>query len=101
MGFSAVDCKRALRECEDDLNLAALWLSVHATPCKNPPTTTTAATSNTSKDKGGIAPLSDNQLAEKAEGSFSITAMEVRKELLQKMNITTKHIRLKIDKEQI
>ena len=64
MGFSSKDCRQALRECEEDLNLAALWLSVHATPVDS------VATAE-KKDGAYQSPgTSDND--------FSVTAVEVR-----------------------
>ncbi|KAK7503179.1 hypothetical protein BaRGS_00005444, partial [Batillaria attramentaria] len=73
MGFGASDCRRALIECEQDLNLAALWLSVHASP----------APASVSKG-GGVAPKGtrggdmEPQPLVKNENSFSVTAAELK-----------------------
>ncbi|KAL8611447.1 hypothetical protein ACOMHN_014502 [Nucella lapillus] len=62
MGFSASDSRRALKECEQDLNLAALRLSVYATPVAPRPVV---------ESVGGGAGKGDGN-------NFSITAVEVR-----------------------
>lgn len=69
MGFSAKDCREALRQCEEDLNLAALWLSVHATPVSTP-------SSAGGQGKGGGGAQGSG--SDKGGGSFSVTAVEVR-----------------------
>ncbi|XP_076466689.1 LOW QUALITY PROTEIN: intermembrane lipid transfer protein VPS13D-like [Babylonia areolata] len=66
MGFSTNDCRRALRECEEDLNLAALWLSVHATPVATP------AAVGVERGGGGAGKSGGDS------GDFSITAVELK-----------------------
>ena len=68
MGFSAKDCREALRQCEEDLNMAALWLNVHATPISTPP-----CAGGQGKRGATQRPGSD-----KGDSTFSLTAIEVR-----------------------
>lgn len=70
MGFSTADCRRALCESEDDASLAALWLTKHATPVVTLPSSTATM------GKGGDH--SSGHGRKKGEGSFAITAMEMK-----------------------
>lgn len=80
MGFSTDDCLRALKENDQDVNLAALWLSMHA---RCTITSTPSVGLSSHSKRGSVnSEMRDKAELEKAtkknESMFSVTALEVR-----------------------